>query len=56
VNVPVMPGSSWNQPWPQPQCGITAANGNPANDSENNTYNPNGSKNVPFPSTTPAYH
>jgi ABC-type transporter Mla subunit MlaD len=56
VNVPPMPGLSWNQPWPQPQCGITAAQSNPANDSEANTYDPNdGGKLVPFSSTTPVY-
>jgi hypothetical protein len=56
VNVPVAPGSSWNQPWYQPQCGITAANSNPANDSENNTYDPNdGGKLAPFNSTSPVY-
>jgi hypothetical protein len=56
INSPPMPGLSWNQPWPQPQCGITAAQSDPANDSENNTYDPNdGGKLAPFQSTSPTF-
>jgi ABC-type transporter Mla subunit MlaD len=49
-SLPSAPGEGWNQPWYQPQCGITAAGSNPANDPESGTYDPNGSKIVPYPS------
>ena len=53
---PPPPGTEWNQPWYQPQCGATVANTNPANDSENNTYDPNdGGKLVPFTTSTPNF-
>jgi ABC-type transporter Mla subunit MlaD len=56
VNVPAAPGLSWNQPWYQPQCGITAAQTSAAGDSENNTYAPNdGGKLAPFNSTSPVF-
>jgi len=50
VELQGLPGSSWNQPWPQPQCNVTTAGYNPANDTESGTYDPNGSKLVPYPS------
>ncbi|MHB8693475.1 MAG: Mce/MlaD family protein [Solirubrobacteraceae bacterium] len=50
VQLQGMPGSSWAQQWPQPQCNVTYAGYNPANDAEANTYDQNGSKLVPYPS------
>jgi phospholipid/cholesterol/gamma-HCH transport system substrate-binding protein len=47
-----VPGTSWNQPWYQPQCGTTADVFNPAHDINNNTYDPVGSKLAPYPSTS----
>jgi len=46
-----IPGTSWNQPWYQPQCNITAKSLNPALDDNNNTYDPNGTKLVPYPTS-----
>lgn len=45
-----VPGTSWNQPWYQPQCNVTANSFNPAADPNNNTYDPVGTKLVPYPS------
>ena len=49
------PGAGWNQPWYQPNCGITAAGNTASGDSENGTFDPNGSKLMPYASTTPNY-
>ena len=49
------PGTGWNQPWYQPQCGITPAGNTAAGDSENGTFDPNGTKLWPYSSTTPTY-
>jgi phospholipid/cholesterol/gamma-HCH transport system substrate-binding protein len=50
IEYPGLPGEAWNQPWPQPQCGLTMNDVNPAYDPEANTYDTNGSKLVPYPS------
>lgn len=52
IGLPQLPGEALNQPWPQPQCGMTLNDLSSAHDPENNTYDPNGSKLVPYPSTT----
>ncbi|MHB8736394.1 MAG: hypothetical protein ACYC6M_13920 [Terriglobales bacterium] len=49
------PGSGWNQPFYQPQCGSTPATNTASSDSENGTFDPNGSKSVFFQSTTPNF-
>jgi phospholipid/cholesterol/gamma-HCH transport system substrate-binding protein len=46
-----VPGTSWNQPWYQPQCNITADSFNPNDDPGNNTYDPLGTKLAPYPVT-----
>jgi hypothetical protein len=48
MNFPGAPGSSWNQPWYQPQCNVTQNSHNPASDSESHTYDPNAGKLVPY--------
>jgi ABC-type transporter Mla subunit MlaD len=56
INVGVHPpGSGWNQPWYQRQCGSTPAVNAASGDSENGTYDPNGSKSISFATTTPNY-
>jgi ABC-type transporter Mla subunit MlaD len=52
---PQPPGMGWNQPWYQPQCGSTPSIDTAAGDSENGTFDPSGSKLVPFTTTTPSY-
>ena len=49
------PGTGWNQPWYQPQCGISTAGNTASGDSENGTYDPNGTKLWPYASSTPNY-
>jgi hypothetical protein len=44
------PGEGWDQPWFQPQCGATPAAQLAQNDPETGTYDPQGSKNVPYDS------
>jgi ABC-type transporter Mla subunit MlaD len=48
---PQVPGEGYNQPWFQPQCGLTAARTSVANDSENNTFDPLGEKSISYPSS-----
>jgi hypothetical protein len=48
IDFPGAPGSSWNQPWYQPQCNVTQNSYNPASDSESHTYDPNAGKLVPY--------
>lgn len=55
VDFPAAPGDSWGHPWFQPACMITPSNFDTAADPELGTYDPNGSKLVPYPSTTPSY-
>jgi hypothetical protein len=50
ISIPHAPGEAWNQPWYQPQCGITPSVMDPAHDPEANTYDRNGSKSTMFPS------
>lgn len=51
---PEPPGLAWNQPWPQPQCGLTAAK--LTQDPEAHTFDPHGSKLLPYgPTTTPSF-
>jgi ABC-type transporter Mla subunit MlaD len=50
VELPPAPGEAWNQPWYQPQCGVTPKYETAAADTEAGTYDPNGSKIVPYPS------
>jgi phospholipid/cholesterol/gamma-HCH transport system substrate-binding protein len=49
INFPAVPGSIVNQPWYQPQCGITADSFNLAKDPEAHTLDPLGAKIVPYP-------
>jgi hypothetical protein len=51
INYPQVPGGIVNQPWYQPQCGMTADNFKLANDPEANTFDPLGGKVVPYPSS-----
>jgi hypothetical protein len=51
VGLPPAPGEGWNQPWYQPQCGITPKYQTAAGDTEAGVYDPNGSKIVPYPSS-----
>ena len=56
INVGVHPpGSGWNQPWYQPDCGSTPATNTASGDSENGTFDPSGSKSIFFQSTTPNF-
>jgi phospholipid/cholesterol/gamma-HCH transport system substrate-binding protein len=48
IDFPQVPGSSWNQPWYQPQCGVTANSYTAATDPESHTYDPNAGKLVPY--------
>jgi hypothetical protein len=50
IEFPPPPGEAWNQPWYQPQCGVTPKYTTAAGDTEAGTYDPNGSKIVPYPS------
>jgi ABC-type transporter Mla subunit MlaD len=50
LSYPAAPGENFNQPWYQPQCGVTASGTDPAHDSDAGTYDPNGSKTVVYPS------
>jgi phospholipid/cholesterol/gamma-HCH transport system substrate-binding protein len=50
IDFPQVPGAALNQPWYQPQCGMTANNMKLAADPEANTYDPKGSKLLPYPS------
>jgi ABC-type transporter Mla subunit MlaD len=50
MDYPAVPGMSFNQPWFQPQCGVTPNALNPADDSEAHTFDPAGSKVFPYPS------
>jgi hypothetical protein len=49
---PQVPGESWNQPWFQPQCNITPTSTSPANDTENNTFDPYGGKDIDYGPTS----
>jgi ABC-type transporter Mla subunit MlaD len=49
------PGTGWNQPWYQPECGATPATNTASGDSENGTYDPGGTKIWPYNSTTPNF-
>jgi ABC-type transporter Mla subunit MlaD len=49
------PGTGWNQPWYQPQCGITPAANVATGDPENGAYDPGGTKLIPYASTTPDF-
>jgi ABC-type transporter Mla subunit MlaD len=49
LNFPQVPGSALNQPWYQPQCGVTADSFNLAKDPEAHTFDPLGGKLVPYP-------
>jgi ABC-type transporter Mla subunit MlaD len=49
------PGTAWNQPWYQPHCNVTPASNSSASDSESGTYDPGGTKLIPYASTTPNY-
>jgi ABC-type transporter Mla subunit MlaD len=50
IQFPPPPGEAWNQPWYQPQCGVTPKYQTAAGDTEAGTYDPHGSKIVPYPS------
>jgi ABC-type transporter Mla subunit MlaD len=50
IDFPAVPGEVLNQPWYQPQCGITAADEKLAADPEAHTFDPNGGKLVPYQS------
>ncbi|MHB8694482.1 MAG: MlaD family protein [Solirubrobacteraceae bacterium] len=50
ISFPTPPGEAWNQPWYQPQCGVTPKYQTAAADTEAGTYDSNGSKIVPYPS------
>lgn len=53
---PQVPGEGWNQPWYQPQCGLTAADLNPADNPQTGTFDPNGSKSISYgPTTSPTF-
>jgi hypothetical protein len=49
IDYPQVPGMGVNQPWFQPQCGITANDLQLAHDSEAGTFDPLGAKLVPYP-------
>lgn len=55
VHLPAAPGEEWNQPWYQPQCNITPADNVASHDPEIGTYDPNGTKEIPFNSITPSF-
>jgi ABC-type transporter Mla subunit MlaD len=56
IDFPQTPGEEWNQPWYQPQCGITANDSTPADDSEAHTFDPNDTKIIPYgPTTSPNF-
>lgn len=50
IELPPAPGEGWNQPWYQPQCAVTPTYETAAGDTEAGTYDPNGSKIVPYAS------
>jgi ABC-type transporter Mla subunit MlaD len=53
---PAAPGMAWNQPWFQPQCGVTAAGLQAASDPESHVFDPFGNKLLPYgPTTTPNF-
>jgi ABC-type transporter Mla subunit MlaD len=50
------PGMGWNEPWYQPQCGITPDGLDASHDPETHTFDPSGDKLVPYgPTTTPNF-
>lgn len=51
IEFPPAPGEAWNQPWYQPQCDVTPKYETAAGDTEAGTFDPNGSKIVPYPSS-----
>jgi ABC-type transporter Mla subunit MlaD len=48
IDYPGVPGMALNQPWYQPQCGITSDSLNFSRDPEAHTYDPLGGKLVPY--------